>query len=301
MNFKQIKINFHYMFNTEKTGNKDTQNLFAINLLTLPFIYSNMKIFNRRFLVLVLVFSIIGFSCIRQRKMVYLQGTGIKDSTSQFTNPMSQYKIHSGDMLIINIISLNKDITSLFNIDNGTSVNNSNNEASVYYRGYTVNEKGVVIIPILGEINAVGLSLEEMQEAVQKKVNEMLKDAQVIVKFGGFKFTVLGEVNRPGVFYIYNDRLTLLEAVGEAGNLSDYGNRENILIVRPTQTGTTTFRVNLLDKNVLQDPNFYLTPNDVVYVEPLKNKNWRLNASNVSIILSSITTAILVINFIFKF
>ncbi len=129
----------------------------------------------------------------------------------------------------------------------------------------------------------------------------MLKDAHVIVKYGGFKFTVLGEVKQPGMFYIYNNRLSLLEAIGRAGDMTDFGNREYILIIRPTQSGSITFRINLLDKNVLQDPNFYLTPNDVVYVEPVKTKNWKLNASNVSIILSSITTMILVINFILKF
>jgi polysaccharide export outer membrane protein len=257
-----------------------------------------MKEFNRRFLVLIIMFSIIGMSCTRQKKMVFLQGAGMKDSTSQFTNQMAQYKIHSGDVLDIKIISLNKDITLLFNIDNETNLNNYNNEAALYYRGYTVNEKGIVIIPMIGEVVALGLTLEEMQATVQNKVNEMLKEAQVLVRFGGFKFTVIGEVNRPGMFYVYNNRLTLLEAIGQAGNITDVANRENILIVRPTQTGTTTFRINLLDKNILQDPNYFLTPNDVVYVEPLKTKNWRLNASNISIILSSITTAILVLNFI---
>lgn len=261
-----------------------------------------MKVYSRRFFILILMFSIIGLSCTRQKKMIYLQGTGIKDSLSQFTNQMSQYKIHAGDVLNVKIISLNKDITTLFNIDNETSSSYAySNEASLYYRGYTVSEKGVIIIPMLGEIKAEGLTIEELQVNVQKKVDEMLKEAQVIVRFGGFKFTVLGEVKRPGMFYIYNNRLTLLEALGEAGDLSDYGNRENILIVRPTETGTITFRLNLLNKNLLQDPNFYLTPNDVVYVEPVKTKNWKLNASNVSIILSSITTTILVINFILKF
>ncbi len=258
-----------------------------------------MNEFNRKFFILIFLFAIIELSCTRQKKMIYLQGAGV-DST-QFINQMAQYKIHFGDILDIKVISLNKDITLLFNIDNETNLNNYNNEASLYFRGYTVNEKGIVIMPMIGEIKAVGLTLEEMQATVQQKVDEMLKDAQVLVRFGGFKFTVLGEVKRPGMFYIYNNRLTLLEAIGEAGDLSDYGNRENILVIRPTQTGTKTFRVNLLNKNILEDPNFYLTPNDVVYVEPIKTKNWKLNASNVSIILSSITTAILVINFIFKF
>ncbi len=244
------------------------------------------------------MFSIIGLSCTRQQKMVYLQGAGATDSTSQYSNKMALYKVHAGDVLDIKIISLNKDITLLFNIDNETNLNNYNNEAALYFRGYTVNEKGSIIIPMIGEVSVVGLTIEEIQATIQTKVNEMLKEAQVLVRFGGFKFTVIGEVNRPGMFYVYNNRLTLLEAIGQAGNMTDVGNRENVLIVRPTKDGTTTFRINLLDKNILQDPNYFLTPNDVVYVEPLKLKNWRLNAANISIILSSITTAILVLNFI---
>jgi polysaccharide export outer membrane protein len=231
--------------------------------------------------------------------MVYLQGAGTADSASQFTNQMALYKIHSGDVLSIKIISLNKEITPLFNVENESTNNySSNNEASLYYRGYTVDETGIIVIPVIGKVDVLGLTLEELQVLVQKKVDEMLKDAQVIVKFGGFKFTVLGEVKQPGMYYIYNNRLSLLEALGKAGDITDYGNRENILIIRPTQNGSNAFRINILDKNVLQDPNFFLTPNDVVYVEPVTTKNWKLNAYNVSIILSSITTMILVLNFI---
>ncbi len=251
---------------------------------------------------MVVLLSILNWSCTRQKKMLYLQGAGVNDSISQFTNQMASYKIHSGDILYIKIISINKEITSLFNIEEETSASYAYlNEASLYFRGYTVNENGKIVIPVIGEISALGLTIEEMQTTVQKKADEMLKDAQVIVKFGGFKFTVLGEVKKPGMFYIYNNHLTLLEAIGEAGDLTDFGNRENILIVRTTQNGTTTIRVNLLDKNILLDPNYFLAPNDVVYVEPIKTKNWKLNASNVSIIVSSITTMILVINFILKF
>ena len=256
-----------------------------------------MKVNFHKLLLGIFIAALFGTSCTTQKKMIYLQGAGSTDSTSEYTNQMANYKIHSGDVLSIRIISLNKEITPLFNVE---PENNYNiyNDAALYFRGYTVNELGKIVIPVIGEIDALGLTLEELQVHVQQKVDEMLKDAQVIVKFGGFKFTVLGEVKRPGMFYIYNNRLSLLEAIGEAGDLTDYGNRENILIVRPTQSGSKTFRVNLLDKNILQNPGFYLTPNDVVYVEPVKTKNWKLNASNVSIILSSITTLILVLNFI---
>ncbi len=249
------------------------------------------------FYLIVLLLSI---SCTTQKKTIYLQGSGKSDSSSVFNNQFAAYKIHVGDLLYIKIISLNKDINSLFNFDDGATSTYTFNENSMYYKGYTVSDDGNVEVPVLGKVKATGLSLDELQGNIQQLVDTMLKDAKVIVKYGGFKFTVLGEVKRPGLFYYYNNRLTIFDAIGEAGDLTDLGNRENILVVRPTQNGSTAFRLNLLDKNILQNPNFYLSPNDVVYIEPVKIKNWRLNAPNISIIISSITTTILVINFIFK-
>lgn len=253
------------------------------------------------FLIFNLFLLIILASCTTQKKTIYLQGSGNSDSTSFFNNQFAAYKIHVGDLLYIKILSLNKEINALFNFDyDATNSYAYNNEISMYYKGYTVSDDGNVDIPVLGKVKAKELSLEELQSNIQQLIDTLLKEAKVIVKFGGFKFTVLGEVKRPGLFYYYNNRLTILDAIGEAGDLTDMGNRQNILIVRPTQNGSTTFRINLLDKKILQNPNFYINPNDVVYVEPVKTKNWKLNAPNISILLSSITTTILVINFIFK-
>ena len=255
-----------------------------------------------RVLFWLLIVSFLDFACTSQKKTIYLQGSGNADSSAIFNNQFAAYLIHAGDVLYIRIISLNKELTALFNFDSEIPGSYSySNEVSLYYKGYTVSDDGDVEIPVIGKIHTEGLTLDEAQVVIQQSVDKMLKDAKVIVKFGGFKFTVLGEVKRPGLFYYYNNRLTILEALGQAGDLSDMGNRENILVVRPTKNGSTTFRVNLLDKNLLQSPYFYLSPNDVVYVEPVKTKNWKLNAPNISIILSSITTTILVINFIFKF
>jgi len=231
--------------------------------------------------------------------MIYLQGSGVADSTNNFINKSLTYKIHTGDILYVKVLSLNKEINSIFNFDYDASNNYTlNNEISMYYKGYTVSEDGHITLPVIGKVLAIDKTIEELQTFIQTTVDTLLKDAQVIVKFGGFKYTVLGEVKKPGLYSYYNNKLTILEALGEAGDLTDMGNRKNVLIIRPTQTGSVTYRVNLLDKKLLEDPNFYLTPNDVVYVEPVKTKNWKLNAPNISIILSSITTTILVINFI---
>jgi polysaccharide export outer membrane protein len=108
----------------------------------------------------------------------------------------------------------------------------------------------------------------------------------------------LGEVSRPGVYTNYNDNITILEALGMAGDITIYGNKRNILLLRPAKKGVETIRINLNDAKLLESSNFYMLPNDILYVEPVKTKAFRLNAPNISIILSTITTFILVLNFI---
>ena len=110
----------------------------------------------------------------------------------------------------------------------------------------------------------------------------------------------MGEVRRPGSYYNYNDRLTIFEAIGNAGDITDYGNKKNVLIIRPTNEGEKFFRVDLTDVNILKSEAYYLLPNDVIYIEPVRYKSFRLNAPNISLILSSVTTLVIVLNYLNK-
>ncbi|MCK4344027.1 MAG: SLBB domain-containing protein, partial [Bacteroidales bacterium] len=141
-------------------------------------------------------------------------------------------------------------------------------------------------------------TVEEAKDAIQEKTDQILRNASVIVKLISFKFTVLGEVNRPGVYKNFNNQLTVLEAIGMAGDISDYGNRTKILVIRPTKNETRTYRIDLTKKDVLSSEGFFLLPNDIVYVEPIKSKTFRINIPTLSLFLSTLTTLILVLNFI---
>ncbi len=239
-------------------------------------------------------------SCNSYRKMTYLQHLSEADSTIQYPYNSETYRIQNGDILFIRFFSLNKELNELFNLNNYVTMT-SVNEATMYYNSYLVDDDGNIEMPIIGQVNVRNKTLNETQQLLQKKALEYFKEVYITVRYGGFKITILGEVRKPGVFYFYDNKVTILEALGQSGDLTEFANRQNVLIIRNANNGIKTFRINLLDKNLLKDQNYFVQPNDVIYVEALKSKAWKLNSYNVSIILSSISTLVLVISFVLKF
>ena len=146
------------------------------------------------------------------------------------------------------------------------------------------------------------MTLEETRKILQASADKVFKNSTVECKLLSFKFTVIGEVKLPGTYINYNNYLTVLEAIGRAGGVGDFGNRTNVLVVRPLERGTKTFRLNLQDKKILSSEAYFLLPNDVVIVEPLKQKIFNLNLPTVAFILTTvtsvITTTLLMINYL---
>ena len=140
--------------------------------------------------------------------------------------------------------------------------------------------------------------MEEIISLIRQRSNQFLKDATVVVKLVSFKVSVIGEVNRPGSYNNYNSQLTVLEVISLAGDITDYGNRKSVLVLRPVTGGTKSFRLDLTDRQILTSDGFYLLPNDIVYVEPIKSKTFRINIPTISLFLTSVSTLILVLNYI---
>jgi len=244
-------------------------------------------------IIVVLIFS----SCVSRKKTMYLQET-IQDSVQTYTNTDSLYRIKPGDILYIKILSMNKEISDAFNLNSdNTSAYAWNNEASLYINGFSVNDSGFVDLPILGKIKVEHKTVNQTQEAVQQKLNEYLKDGIAVVKLISYRFSVLGEVHRPGIYTNYSDKLNIFEALAKAGDINEFGDRRSVILIRPTPKGNITYKFDLTQNDILSSQYFYLKPNDVLYVYPLKYKAWRFNTVNVSLFLSSITTLILVLNF----
>lgn len=260
-----------------------------------------MKNLNTSYIFLSLVTVLLLSSCTRYRDMVYMRDLE-KDSDESFTvKTYPDYRIQKQDILYIKIYNLNEEVSTIINQRSiGQSQNLFQNELSLFINGYTVSDSGYVEIPIIGKVNVLHKTIEEAKEEVQKQAEVYLKDAIIFLKLVSFKITVMGEVYQPGVYYNYNSQLTVLEAIGMAGDITDYGNRKKVLIIRPTKEGTNTFRLNLTKKDILASDGFFLLPNDIVYIEPIKSKSFKLNIPNMTLALSTITTLILILNYIAK-
>lgn len=168
---------------------------------------------------------------------------------------------------------------------------------NMYIQGYSIDETGQITLPILGDIMVKDLTISEAQDLIQNRTNKFLNNATVIVKLISFKITVLGEVRAPGYRFVYNNQATLPEGLGLAGDLTENGNRTRIKLIRQVPTGSEVVMIDLTNPSVLKSKYYYLMPNDVIYVEPLKAQSKKLNATNVSIVLAAVTAAILVLNY----
>lgn len=210
----------------------------------------------------------------------------------------AEYKIQNRDILYVKFITLDPNTNALFNAISGSQNNMFRDESSIYIEGYVVNEKGNIDLPVIGEVKVEGLSMEDAHAEIRKQAESYLKQPTVIVKLISYKFTVLGEVRRPGVFKNYNNQLTVFEAIGMAGDITERGDREQVLVIRQKGDGTQTFRLNLKNKDILSSEAYYLLPNDVVYIEPVNSKVFQLNIPTVSLFLSGLSSLILVVSFI---
>lgn len=229
---------------------------------------------------------------------MYLHENDTLEHVDFYPYAMPVYKIQRRDVLYIKVISLNQEANNMINATPDFGGNLFSNEAGFYLYGYTVNDSGNIELPIIGEINIEGKTVEEAKYEIKKSASKLLKNATVVVKLISFKYSVLGEVARPGIYTNFNNQLTVLEAISQAGDINEFGNRNKVLVLRPTTAGTKTYRFDLTNISLLTSEGFFLLPNDIVYVEPVKSKNFRNNIPTYSLLLSTASTLILLLNFI---
>ena len=257
-------------------------------------------------LPLILIIVMLG-ACTSQQKLAYLSNLPETGGEETFTMEIPDYLIQPRDILYITIKAMTPDGTIadfLISTRNYGSTYITQGEYGGYIYGYDVNSEGNIILPGVGPIKVEGLTLEDTRKLLQESADKVFKNATVECKLLSFKFTVIGEVRAPGTYINYNNYLTVLEAIGRAGGVGDYGDRSRVLVVRPKDKGTKTFRLNLQDKNILASEAYFLLPNDVVIVEPLKQKIFNMNLPTISFVISTVTgvltTTLLLINYFGK-
>jgi len=223
--------------------------------------------------------------------------------TENITNA-TQPKIQPDDLLSITVTSPNAEANKLFNtgvapaVGSVADINTSNRATNIHNEGYLVDRNGNIDFPVLGQVKLGGLTKEEAKAKLIAELNEYLKEPMVNIRFLNYKVTVVGEVNRPSTFTIPTEKINILEALGMAGDMTAFGKRENVLIIREEAGVRTMARVNLNETEVLNSPYFYLRQNDVVYVEPdrMKQVQASTNTRSLSILVSAVSLATIIIS-----
>jgi len=236
--------------------------------------------------------------CQSPKNMLYLKDAADRDTTMVYEQPEKEYRISNDDILFVRILTGNPEISALYNNTPTTGFSSSlSSEADQYVNGFTVDNQGQINLPVLGVVKVKGATLQEIEKKIQLLADQYLVDATVMVRLLNYKVTVLGEVSRPGVYNHYNDQLTILEAIGRAGDISDLGDKRNIMVIRPVAEGRITYQIDMTEKELLTSPAFFLKPNDVVYVKPSGSKAFQVNLPTMSMILSAVTTTIVLLQF----
>lgn len=229
------------------------------------------------FLYTLLFTSIMFTSCITNKDVVYLQDKGEDSKLATTIQALPDaYKVQVNDILSINVKALDEELVGIFN-PVGSSDNVAQSEAGLYFNGFTVDLHGNIEFPILGEISVLGFTIDEIEAKVK---NELLKqyfketaEIFVTVKLAGLRYTVTGEVSGTGVYTVFQDRINIIEALAKAGDIAQTGDRRDVLVVRQYPDGQKIHHIDLTNITAMQSPFYYIKPNDIILVKPLKRKS----------------------------
>jgi polysaccharide export outer membrane protein len=226
---------------------------------------------------LLLTISVLLSSCIPTKDLIYLQKKSGSSAEAVISEVESKpYRLQINDVLSITLKTIDPKLVAIFSTTEKSEAGKSENE--LYFDGFTVDDHGNIRIPVLGEINVIGYTLEEVRVRIEKQLlaDYFKKEANlfVTVKLAGFRYTINGEVGSPGTKTLFQEHVNLMEAIANSGDITLTGNRKAVTVMRKSPTGVQMHDLDLTDINVLQSPYYYLQPNDFIYVKPLKQKTW---------------------------
>jgi len=251
---------------------------------------------------LLVLFVLVFYSCTSQKKIAYFYGINSKsaDSINLSFNKAHEALIGVGDLLSITVTGLDPNAVAPFNLPLVSYATPGSDKlyASPQMQGYLVDIYGNINFPVIGIIKLSGLTKSQAINYLNDQLAPYLKNAIVTIQFMNYKITVLGEVLRPGQYAISNERVTLLDALGLAGDLTIYGKRDNVLILRENNGKLDFVRLNLNTDEALKSPYYYLQQNDVIYIEPNSVKS--IASQNTSLYISSLATLVTTFSIVYS-
>lgn len=248
--------------------------------------------------ILAIIFSLT--SCVTNKELTYFGEKEADAALIEQSIRMNEkpYRVQVGDLLSISIKSTDKRLVAMFQPVAAENASGMQSEQSLYYNGFTVSKHGNIEIPILGEMNVLAYTLDEIEDTVKKKLldeyfNESA-DLFIVVKLAGLRFTVTGEVSSTGIYTLFQDRVNIIEALASAGDITTVGNRKDVLVIRQYPQGQKIHHIDLTSIDAFDSPYFYIQPNDMVYVKPLKQKSLGTGTT----LVQSITTVVTVLSLV---
>lgn len=235
-------------------------------------------------------------SCANKKDILYLQDIEIlKEKPIKMTY---ENTLQPDDVLSIIVSSADNVGTSPFNLA-GISNSENTSKGSQQIR-YTIRQDGAIEYPVIGKITLAGQTINQAIETIRGKLKPYIKDPIILVEWLNFKFSVLGQVSKPGVFQITNERITILEAIAMAGDLTVYGKRKNILLIRENNGKRSTYTIDLTNPSILDKDIYYIKQNDLLIVDP-NNPQVQASAFNQNLpIYVSIITTLITLSVLFK-
>ena len=261
-----------------------------------------------------IVYLVIGFltsSCISNRKMIYMQEFP-KNSPAVIqgelvSHEIDEYLLQFNDIVDITLKTTSPELNEILDVSTGQNQMRNLGGGAMeggdvfFLNGFSLDEDGIVELPLVGEIKLVGLSTKEAKLAIENKLTEYISkdNFYVRVRLGGIRYSALGEFNRPGKFTILQNRVTIFEAIANAGELTPVAKRNWVNLIRQYPEGSRKHKINLINDNLMASEFYFIRPNDVIYAEPMKVRELGTGTTflqTFQLLISGLTVALLVIS-----
>ena len=253
----------------------------------------NYSILNTKYPIYILLFLFTFSSCITNRDLEYIRSS--KEIKNAKANKQD-YKLQMGDLISIQINTTTEQQHDFFNKEN--LANSQLMMQNPYLYGYIIKKDGNLDLPSFGKVRAEGFTLEELESVIRKIAESYFESPIVKLNIINFKISILGEVNNPGTFKIIDPEVNILYALSLSGDMTQFGNRRKVKVIRNENELNRVFYVDLTKKGVLNNADFMLQPHDIIYVSPLRKKFYAFNniSNIVSMSLSAVTLFLLINN-----
>ena len=250
----------------------------------------------KNYLLILLLIGVLA-SCTPQKKLIYFQhGNVISLDSASLFQPF-ELKIYPNDIIQVQLYSINPGALPSLSL---TMDRNISDNRSVYEKGFIVDNRGYITIPLLGDIYIAGLTLDEAKQKILIEYKRYIEAPTIIVRKLSFRISILGEVNKPGLIYVPGEKITLIEAIALAGDLTNFADRTEIKIIRTIEGKNQELLIDFTNKETLFPYPIYLHPDDIVYIKPVKRKALANVSPGLTVITSIITTAVVTLSLIIR-